>query len=192
MHMNFYRGLVFSLWILFTGYWAIAARWTKPNVHAHSWRKGLGLRLGLAVVLVSVLSIPSVMRYMNHLQTLVDRHAEIAAAGTVICVLGMAFAFWARLHIGRNWGVPMSQKENPELVTTGPYAFIRHPIYTGVLTALLGTGLSVSVICLPCLIAGTLYFIYSARREEAFMSARFPEAYPAYMQRTKMLIPFLY
>ncbi len=192
MHINFYRGLVFSLWILFTGYWAIAARWTKPNMRKHSWRNGLGLRLGLAVVLAAILSIPAVMRYMNHIQALMDRHAEIAAVGTVICGLGMAFAFWARLHIGRNWGVPMSQKENPDLVTTGPYAFIRHPIYTGVLTALLGTGLSVSVICLPCLVAAAFYFIYSARREEAFMCTRFPVTYPAYMQRTKMLLPLLF
>ena len=56
---------------------------------------------------------------------------------------GIGLAIWARIHLGRNWGMPTSQKADPELVTTGPYRFVRHPIYTGLLVALLGTALAV-------------------------------------------------
>ena len=56
-----------------------------------------------------------------------------AAIGLVLFALGLGFAIWARLHIGRNWGTPMTQKNEPELVTSGPYRFVRHPIYSGIL-----------------------------------------------------------
>ena len=85
--------------------------------------------------------------------------------------------------------MPMSTKENPELVTTGPYAFVRHPIYTGILLAMLGTAIGENVSwLLPLLLFGG-YFIYSARREEELMLRQFPEQYPAYMRRTNMLVP---
>jgi protein-S-isoprenylcysteine O-methyltransferase Ste14 len=85
----------------------------------------------------------------------------------------------------------MSRKEDPELVTGGPYAYVRHPIYTSILTALLGSVIGYGVIWLPPLLISLAYFIYSARREEALMCEQFPTQYPAYMQRTKMLLPFV-
>jgi protein-S-isoprenylcysteine O-methyltransferase Ste14 len=63
----------------------------------------------------------------------------LAAIGALVFACGIALAVWARLHLGRNWGMPMTQRAEPELVTSGPYRFVRHPIYTGLLTALLGT-----------------------------------------------------
>ena len=85
----------------------------------------------------------------------------------------------------------MSRKERPELVTTGPYAFVRHPIYAGIILALLGAAIAESIFWLvPFFLAGA-YFIYSARSEEKIMAQEFPDAYPAYQRRTKMLVPFL-
>lgn len=62
-----------------------------------------------------------------------------------IWVLGLGLAVWARIYLGRNWGMPTSTKEDPELVTSGPYRTIRHPIYTGILLAMIGSAIAVTV-----------------------------------------------
>jgi len=82
----------------------------------------------------------------------------------------------------------MTQKAEPELVTSGPYRYVRHPIYSGLLLAVLGTALATNGYWL--IVAGTMaaYFIYSATVEEQLMTRSFPTAYPAYRARTKMLI----
>ena len=75
---------------------------------------------------------------------------------------------------------------------TGPYAFIRHPIYGGVLLMMVGTALGFAPVWWLAAGAAGIYFFYSARAEERFMGERFPDSYPAYRARTKMLIPFLF
>jgi protein-S-isoprenylcysteine O-methyltransferase Ste14 len=107
-------------------------------------------------------------------------------------VLGFGLAINARWHLGRNWGMPMSRKEQPDLVSSGPYAHIRHPIYTGLILAMLGSAIGVNVFWLLILVPVGAYFIYSARREETLMLQLFPEQYAAYMARTGMLAPRLF
>ncbi len=88
-------------------------------------------------------------------------------------------------------GCRRSQKDDPELVTSGPYRLVRHPIYSGILLGVLGTALASSYIGL--IIVGVLgaYFYYSATVEEKNLTATFPSAYPDYRSHTKMLIPFV-
>jgi protein-S-isoprenylcysteine O-methyltransferase Ste14 len=109
----------------------------------------------------------------------------------ILFAAGLGLAVWARIYLGRNWGMPMTEKAEPELVTSGPYRFVRHPIYSGILLGFLGTGLATNgywlIVCGVCL----LYFIYSARVEEGILTNAFPSAYPSYRARTKMLIPFV-
>jgi protein-S-isoprenylcysteine O-methyltransferase Ste14 len=83
----------------------------------------------------------------------------------------------------------MSRKEEPELVTSGPYELVRHPIYTGLILAMLGSVIGVNILLAPLLVPVGVYFIYSARREEADMLQMFPERYAAYMARTGMFAP---
>jgi len=85
----------------------------------------------------------------------------------------------------------MSVKESPELVVTGPYAYVRHPIYTGVILGMLGSALVAGWIWLIVALVAAAYFIWSATHEEKQMEQTFPDAYPAYKKRTKMLIPFV-
>jgi protein-S-isoprenylcysteine O-methyltransferase Ste14 len=87
--------------------------------------------------------------------------------------------------------MPMTQKAEPELVTSGPYRLVRHPIYSGLLMAILGTALATNVSGLVLVAAIGAYFYYSASVEEKNLTATFPDAYPAYMSRTKMIIPFV-
>ena len=119
-------------------------------------------------------------------------HAWLIGLGFVLFLSGLGLAVWARRYLGRNWGTPMSQKVDPELVTSGPYRRVRHPIYSGILLAALGTALAVNWYWL--IAAGLIgaYFVYSAVMEERYMSDRFPEAYPAYRKSTKMLVPYVF
>jgi protein-S-isoprenylcysteine O-methyltransferase Ste14 len=116
---------------------------------------------------------------------------DLAAVGAALCGMGCAFAIWARFSLGRSWGMPMTRHESPELVTSGPYRFVRHPIYTGILFMLVGTSLLHPVAAVPSAVF-IAYFVYSARREESDMERQFPNAYPGYRQRSKMLIPFVF
>jgi protein-S-isoprenylcysteine O-methyltransferase Ste14 len=112
--------------------------------------------------------------------------------GLALFVLGLALAIWARLYLGRNWGMPMSQKVDPELITTGPYSSIRHPIYSGIILAMIGTAIAVSLYWLVAVVLLGAYFVYSAFMEERFMSQLFPGSYPEYKRSTKMLVPFIF
>ena len=87
--------------------------------------------------------------------------------------------------------MPMSQKTDAELVTNGPYRFIRNPIYSGIILAMIGTTIAVSLYWLIAAVLAGAYFIYSATVEARDMAARFPDTYPEYKRSTKMLIPFI-
>jgi protein-S-isoprenylcysteine O-methyltransferase Ste14 len=122
----------------------------------------------------------------------ITRDPWLKGAGLALFVLGLALAVWARVYIGRNWGMPMSRKVDPELVTTGPYRAIRHPIYSGILLAMVGTAVAVGSSWLVVAAVLGAYFVYSAVMEERYMAGRFPGTYPAYKRSTKMLIPFVF
>ncbi len=107
-------------------------------------------------------------------------------------LMGLGLAVWARVHLGRNWGAPMSEKVDAELVTTGPYQYIRNPIYSGIMLAAIGTAVAVSWYWLVAVALMGAYFVYSATVEGHTMERLFPDAYPAYKRSTKKLIPFIF
>jgi protein-S-isoprenylcysteine O-methyltransferase Ste14 len=111
--------------------------------------------------------------------------------GLAVFGLGLALAVWARVYLGRNWGMPMSRRADPELVTTGPYRRIRHPIYSGVILGMAGTAMAVSLYWLNAVAILGAYFLFSAVIEERTMAKLFPAAYPPYKRATKMLIPYI-
>jgi protein-S-isoprenylcysteine O-methyltransferase Ste14 len=191
MLMPILRLVILALWLVFALYWAISAISAKRGVRNAIWWRHLIVRLAIAVLIMIGVQFPAIR---HTLQTVLRQHPSnmlVQAMGTLLVGFGIAFAIAARVYIGRNWGMPMSRKEDPELVTGGPYSFVRHPIYGGILVALLGSAIGYGLIWLPALLLLAPYFIYSARREEALMCEQFPEQYPAYMQRTKMLLPFV-
>lgn len=113
--------------------------------------------------------------------------------GVLIDLVSVAFAIWARVTLGRNWSNAIALKEGHELIKRGPYAIVRHPIYTGLLFATLGSALTVgtatSYIGLAFLLAGVLIRIHD---EDALMAREFPNEHPAYRDRVKALIPFVW
>lgn len=168
------------IWGLFWVYWLIAAVGAKQGTRSRRWRFP-GLLLVVTVIVERVF----------------ERHGEPAhvlalqVIGMIVFLSGLGLAVWARIYLGRNWGMPMTRKEEPELVTTGPYRYVRHPIYSGLLLGVLGTAIATSVYWLIAFVLVGAYFIYSARVEEGLMESAFPTTYPDYKAHTKMLIPFV-
>ena len=119
-----------------------------------------------------------------------DYASAVAAAGAVLCLAGLAFATWARIVLGRNWGMPMTLRADPQLITSGPYQYVRHPIYSGLIAMWIGTLLVYPPTVVPG-VAIIIYSLFSAVCEERDMQQRFPEAYPEYKKHSKMLLPFL-
>jgi protein-S-isoprenylcysteine O-methyltransferase Ste14 len=115
----------------------------------------------------------------------------LETVGLILFLSGLALAVWARIYLGRNWGMPMTQKDEPELVTSGPYRLVRHPIYSGILVAVLGTSLATDLYWLIAFAVMAAYFVYSSKVEERLLTASFPATYPSYRTKTKMLIPFV-
>ena len=168
-------------WIVFWIYWLASAAASKESVSG-GWRTRL---TGVSVIAVIVIAVA-------FRGSAVATHSVILGAiGAVLFVCGIALAVWARLHLGRNWGMPMTQRAEPELVTSGPYRFVRHPIYSGLLTAMLGTALVNNLLGLIVVAVLVAYFYYCGIIEERNLTTTFPTAYPEYKSRTKMLIPFL-
>ena len=177
--------LVFAIgWAAFWIYWLVAAFSMKRG--RVPWARELRIR-ALIVVLAIVL-----IRFGAFRGHGLNTDPWRAGLGLVLFALGLGFAIWARVHIGRNWGTPMSQKDDPELVTSGPYHLVRHPIYSGILVAGIGTAVALTWLWLVAAGLAGIYFVYSATVEERNMAEQFPETYPAYRRSTKMLVPFVF
>jgi protein-S-isoprenylcysteine O-methyltransferase Ste14 len=108
-----------------------------------------------------------------------------------ICVLGLTFAVWARHTLGTNWSAdPVEIQESHELVTSGPYSWVRHPIYAGDILALIGTFLADGRLrVLILFVVVTIGMFIRSRMEDKLMAQQFPETYPEYKKRVKALIP---
>lgn len=189
--MSGYRWIIAGLWLLFVAYWAVSAVGVKRSAGKRSWGREIGLRLVLILVIAALLQSRSLRQFLAQTHRHFNHSDILGWIGVALCVVGFGLAINARRHLGRNWGLPMSRKEQPELVTSGPYALIRHPIYTGLSLAMLGSAIGVDILWLLLLVPVGAYFFYSARREEAVMLQLFPEQYPAYRARTGMLAPRL-
>jgi protein-S-isoprenylcysteine O-methyltransferase Ste14 len=120
-------------------------------------------------------------------------HTDLSAAiGTVVCVLGLAVALWSRRTLAGNWSATVTFKQGHELVQAGPYRFVRHPFYTGILLMILGSVIGAGrlqswlgflIVCVG--------FLIKLKQEESLMLRHFPDEYPAYRTRVKALVPFL-
>lgn len=175
--------IILAAWVAFWIYWLAASVGVKAA--RTRWSRFAGFRV--AILLIVLLLVRTRLFTGQTIST--DPWLE--GIGLTIFISGLAVAVWARLYLGRNWGVPMSEKVDPELVTSGPYRLVRHPIYSGIVLAMLGTAVAVSWYWLIAVALLGTYFIYSATVEERYMTGLFPDAYPAYKRTTKMIIPFV-
>ena len=190
--MTIFRLIIAVLWLAFAVYWGISALTAKRSLGITPWWRQSLLRGGIVVLVVAALHFTSAGRWLRAVHAYQAHSILLGVVGTMLVFAGIGLAVYARIYLGRNWGMPMSRKEEPELVTGGPYAFVRHPIYTGIVLAMLGSAIGVSVLWVVLLVAFAPYFVHSARREEELMREQFPAQYPDYMRRTKMIVPFVF
>lgn len=182
--MHVIATIILVCWIVFWLYWLAAA------VGAKSGHTRWGTFAGVRVVFLLIILL--LIRAKVFKGQVVTSDPWLEGFGLAIFLSGLVLAVWARLYLGRNWGTPMSEKVNPELVTSGPYKMVRHPIYSGLILALVGTAVAVSWYWLIAVALLGVYFVYSAVVEERYMTKLFPDAYPTYKRSTKMLIPFVF
>jgi protein-S-isoprenylcysteine O-methyltransferase Ste14 len=176
-------------WAVFLIYWFYSSLTAKRTVK-RDWVFFL-TRIVLVVVaiwLIGTYRPDAAQPYVPFSAT----HPVMGVVGAALVVVGIAYAIYARYYLGRNWGMPRAVKENPELVTTGPYAQVRHPIYTGVILAVLGSALTGGWWWIVIFIGAAAYYIFAATQEEKLLAKTFPDTYPAYKARTKMLVPYLF
>jgi protein-S-isoprenylcysteine O-methyltransferase Ste14 len=179
-----------ACWLVFVGVWLTTSLSTKRTVYRQSASERA--RYWLLLVLAYVL-LAQGRRFPYPLSSvLVPRTAESAWSGAILCACGLALAIWARLILGRNWSGAVTLKEEHELVQRGPYRFVRHPIYTGLLSMFFGTAVAFGH--LSAFVALPLVFVsfwIKLSQEERLMLKQFPDEYPDYQRRIKSIIPFL-
>jgi protein-S-isoprenylcysteine O-methyltransferase Ste14 len=183
-------GIIRLCWITFVIVWLAAAALTKRTVYREStgerWRYWVALVTGYFLLIKSS-SLPYPFDRL-----LIPHTKSSALAGVFLCIIGLGFAIWARVMLGRNWSGVITLKEGHELVVRGPYHFVRHPIYTGLLAMFAGTAIAVGYFGgLLGLLLVFASFWMKLKREEDLMLKQFPEKYAAYQRRVKRIIPFL-
>ena len=195
-----YDTLILVSWAAFLLVWGISAFFVKQDVrgggYAALWQRFWLLRLAAAALVIFVAvrlgrraGSPGAVLFSHPLWTPLPALGWIGAALTAI---GIGFAIWARVHLGRNWSSRPAMKEHHELVTTGPYAYVRHPIYAGIMLAALGTALTSSLFGIGMFVFISITFALRINKEEKIMLELFPEQYPEYQKRTKHLVPFVW
>lgn len=177
----------YALWIFWGLYWLASSSGTKRTTYrVRSRRRVLALAVIIFLLIFGKSSFPWLLHHLYE-----PSHA-LEILGLILCASGIAFAIWARNILGTNWSAQPTLKEGHELIMTGPYRYVRHPIYTGLLLAIFGTviasGRILDFIILAYLLIDTHF---KARTEESLMLQQFPDAYPAYQKQTKAIIPFV-
>jgi protein-S-isoprenylcysteine O-methyltransferase Ste14 len=188
--METVTGPIISLcWIIFLVYWLISAFKVKVIAENQSFPSALAHRIpvGLGAWLLAYHRWPSPMN-----ELLIPHTNGAMMLGALVCVFGLFVTLWARWTLAGNWSSDVTFKQNHELVQTGPYRFVRHPIYTGLLLMCLGTALETGHLrCWLAIVVVGIGFWIKLSQEERLLLRHFPDTYPAYQKQVKALIPFV-
>ena len=179
-----------AMWLCWAAYWWAASANVKPTARRESIPSRLShiAPLGLAVVLLAFPTLPVPVLA----ERILPQGIWTFGVGALLTLGGLLFAAWARTYLGRNWSGIVTVKEGHELVTGGPYAVVRHPIYTGLWLAVIGSALARAEWRGVLAVALVLWaFWRKLRIEERWMLGQFGGAYEDYAKRTAALIPFL-
>jgi protein-S-isoprenylcysteine O-methyltransferase Ste14 len=187
--MNFiYANLIPALWFAWCVYWLVAARGIKNDRR----RESAGSRAAhlLPLALAALLLWPPTLPYGFLCGRMWPATATTFFAGAAILAAGLGFSIWARVHLGRNWSGIVTLKDKHELIRSGPYALVRHPIYTGLLLGFVGSAVARGE--WRGVLAVAIVFVALWRKlqlEEQWMVETFGDAYRRYRAEVPALIP---
>lgn len=175
-------------WVIFGLYWFISAMRQKAEKRREPWVERMEHILPL--VAVALLFNWQTARYGWLGMRFVPFSTAVGSIGLGMTAAGVALAIWARTHIGQNWSAVVSIRADHELIGTGPYRMMRHPIYTGGLLALAGTGLLIGEVrALAGFAIACAAFYLKARKEEKWLAGEFGERFTVHQKKTGMFLP---
>jgi protein-S-isoprenylcysteine O-methyltransferase Ste14 len=183
--------VISTLWAAFFGSWALAGRQGRPAEYSEA------SGTFLARVALFGLAFALVMSDYCRIGLLGERFlpddAAVAWGGVVLLAAGLGFAGWARWHLGQYWNTRIAIQEDHQLVRTGPYALVRHPIYTGIILGMLGTATAVGErrgLLAVLLLLGI--YLWKIPREESWLLRQLGAQYAQYRREVKAVIPFVF
>ena len=188
--MNSFGLIIAGVWIAFWSYWAVSALRNRSSFKRSQSRASMLL---LILALILVWAILADWLPAGLLQEPVIPAGMLAGlAGISITILGLGFAVWARVSLGRNWSARPGIRVGHTLIRTGPYRIVRNPIYTGLLVGYAGTAVVIGVLWAFVLVLLLLVaFLGKIKEEERFLLEEFGDAYEQYRREVRALIPFL-
>lgn len=175
------------LWAIWLFYWVVSAQFVLKQKK----KEGLARIQHTIPTFIGFLCIFHVLSEEVWLGQAIGS-VPVKWAGVALVAAGHLFSVWARIHIGKYWSGTVALKEGHKLVTTGPYALVRHPIYTGLLTSVLGSAIAAgtgeALIGFAVMIPA---YVRKWRREERLMEGEFGQEYRDYMKKTKAIVPYV-
>ncbi len=191
--MSIRPGTIFAVaWLAWVASWILAAFWTgRTEKRAATWRAGWDVWAPRLLPLAGAILLYHASRNIQHEARLWHvGHGGALALSAVTCA-GLLFTWWARIHLGRLWSGAITRKQDHRVIDSGPYGVVRHPIYAGLIVAIVATAAAQAI---PTGLIGAALIVaglgLKARAEERFLTAELgTEAYGAYRQRVPMLIP---
>lgn len=180
------------IWILFISFWVISSRNNKQAAFKESFFSRF-LQYWLPLLIAALLLGPG--KWFGHTlirENFVEHTNLVGSIGLFISFIGLIIACWSRYLLGKNWSLSVQKKENHELIKSGLYKIVRHPIYTGILLLFIGNTIIVGDY--RGIIAVLIVFIsfwYKLKKEEQFLTEIFGENYLEYKNETKVIIPYI-
>lgn len=183
--------LIEGPWIVFVAYWAVGALKTRATIRRESFASRYGVLLleilGFALLFSEITDLGVLGRHF------LPRTTIVAFIGVALTWAGIGIALWARYNLGQYWSARITLKEDHQLIRTGPYAYLRHPIYTGLDLAAIGSALVIDhwrcVLGVCLIITG---YVIKAKREESLLAGQFGAAFDEHRKRTGFLLPRLW
>jgi protein-S-isoprenylcysteine O-methyltransferase Ste14 len=186
---RFWFAIAAACWFLFFAYWLYAAiRKRKAAKRRDSAIGRMGQLLPMAAAYILMFSDAAHWGWLG--MRFLPRSVELEVVGAVLTAAGLGMAIWARRYLGANWSAQVSIRADHELIRTGPYRWIRHPIYTGMLIGLAGTELVLGEnrgMISFAIAAASFYF--KARKEEIFLAQEFGSRFQEHTRNTGMFLP---
>lgn len=180
-----------NLWLTWWVFWILAALRTKRAAERVDWIQRLYYTIPVLLGYYCMFFLDSDVLWLQH--RLLPRTTSLAIAAIDITLTGLGFAIWARVYLGRNWSSAPTIKEHHQLIRSGPYRLVRHPIYTGILLAMAGTFLANGKVRGTLAVAFCWFgWLIKIHMEEQFMTRAFGAEYEDYRRATGALLPRLW